>query len=72
MMIFVNEVYKVGTFSKEQAHGFLKLLNPLAPHITEELNEKVLKHKEELIYASFPTYDEKISCGHRFRSGGSN
>jgi leucyl-tRNA synthetase len=58
MMIFVNEVYKLQTISKDQARGFLKLLNPLCPHITEELNKEVLKQNEELIYSDWPTYQE--------------
>jgi leucyl-tRNA synthetase len=58
MMIFVNEVYKEQRISKDQARGFLKLLNPIAPHITEELNKEVLKSHEELIYSDWPTYDE--------------
>ncbi|MFA5474353.1 MAG: leucine--tRNA ligase [Acholeplasmataceae bacterium] len=59
MMIFVNEVYKAQTIGKKQARGFLQLLNPIAPHITEELNETILKINEELLYSEWPTYDEK-------------
>ncbi|MFU8792850.1 MAG: leucine--tRNA ligase [Acholeplasmataceae bacterium] len=58
MMIFVNEVYKKGSIGKAQAKTFLKLLNPICPHITEELNFEVLKQNEELIYSEWPTYDE--------------
>ncbi|HKL94965.1 MAG TPA: leucine--tRNA ligase [Haploplasma sp.] len=58
LMVFVNEVYKVKKIGKKQARGFLKLLNPFAPHITEELNDKVLNINEELIYSEWPTYDE--------------
>mgnify|MGYP000862965574 CR=1 FL=1 len=58
LMVFVNEVYKQQRISKQQARGFLKLLNPIAPHMTEELNEQVLKHHEQLSYSTFPTYDE--------------
>ena len=58
MMIFVNEVYKEQRISKEQARGFLKLLNPICPHLTEELNKEVLKSHEELIYSDWPTYNE--------------
>lgn len=58
MMIFVNEVYKQGRISKEQARSFLKLLNPVCPHITEELNKEVLKQNEELIYSDWPIYSE--------------
>ncbi|HHW80062.1 MAG TPA: leucine--tRNA ligase [Acholeplasmataceae bacterium] len=58
LMIFVNEVYKVKEISKLQARGFLKLFNPIAPHVTEEINKEVLKINEELIYSEWPTYDE--------------
>jgi len=57
MMIFVNDVYKVNKISKEQAKGFLKLLNPICPHITEELNEVVLKQNEDLAYSEWPIYN---------------
>ena len=60
MMIFVNEVYKLKKIGVNQARTFLKLLNPIAPHITEELNQKALNHNEELIYSEWPTYDEKF------------
>jgi leucyl-tRNA synthetase len=58
MMIFVNEVYKVQKISKEQARGFIKLLNPIAPHMTEEINQSILKQNEQLIYSDWPTYKE--------------
>ncbi|WP_026399888.1 leucine--tRNA ligase [Acholeplasma equifetale] len=59
MMIFVNEVYKVQKIGKKQARDILKLLNPIAPHITEEINQTILSHHEELIYSTWPTYDPK-------------
>ena len=58
MMIFVNEVYKQKRLSKEQAIGFLKLLNPIAPHITEELFQTVFNKKDTLTYQEWPTFDE--------------
>lgn len=58
MMIFVNDVYKKQEISKEQAKGFLKLLNPICPHITEEINKEILKQNEELIYSEWPTFNE--------------
>ena len=58
MMIFVNEVYKKQTVSKDMIRGFLKLLNPICPHITEELNKEYLKQNEELIYSEWPIYNE--------------
>lgn len=59
MMIFVNEVYKIQKIGKKQARDILKLLNPIAPHITEEINQTILSHHEELIYSTWPTYDPK-------------
>ena len=58
MMIFVNEVYKVQTIGKKQARDFLKLLNPICPHLTEELNQTVLSIHEELIYSEWPIHHE--------------
>ena len=57
MMIFINECYKNPQIPYEYLHGFLKLLNPLAPHLTEELNEMVLNNTEELAYSEWPKYD---------------
>ena len=61
MMIFINTVTKSvnngGTFPIEYAEGFLKLLNPVAPHITEEL-WAVLGHTDSIAYENWPEYDE--------------
>lgn len=57
LMIFVNEAYKAPVIPKEYAEGFIKLLNPVAPHITEEIWEK-LGHDQSIAYESWPTYDE--------------
>ncbi len=57
MMIFVNTVNKEDIFPKEYAEGFLKLLNPVAPHITEEL-WNLLGHTNTISYESWPEYDE--------------
>ena len=57
MMIFINAVYKENIFPKEYAEGFLKLLNPVAPFITEELWNK-LGHNETIAYSSWPKHDE--------------
>ena len=57
MMIFINAVYKEDIFPKEYKEGFVKLLNPICPHITEELWE-ILGHKETIANESWPKYDE--------------
>lgn len=59
MMIFINAANKCQKLSNEQAFGFIKLLMPIAPHISEEINEQVLNNECELTYASWPTFDEK-------------
>ncbi len=58
MMIFINAVYKEDVFPKEYALGFVKLLNPVAPHIAEELWE-MLGHKDTIAFESWPTYEEE-------------
>ena len=57
MMIFINAVYKEEVFPMEYALNFLKLLNPVAPHMTEELWH-LLGNDNTISYESWPTYDE--------------
>jgi len=57
MMIFINSASKEDVLPKEYAEGFLKLLNPIAPHITEEL-WNILGHKDTISYEPWPKYDE--------------
>ena len=58
LMIFVNAVYKEDVFPKEYALGFVKLLNPICPYITEELWH-FLGNNETIAYEAWPTYDEE-------------
>lgn len=57
MMIFINEAYKAENLPVEYVEGFIKLLNPIAPHMTEEL-WSYLHKGESVTYAAWPTFDE--------------
>lgn len=56
MMIFINAVYKEDEFPLEYAINFVKLLNPIAPFITEEIWQ-MLGHDKTIAYEAWPTYD---------------
>lgn len=56
-MTMVNEFYKEKQINKAEFETFLQLLNPFAPHMTEELYQKI-GGKEDLAYKAWPTYDE--------------
>ncbi|MEK3881656.1 leucine--tRNA ligase [Paenibacillus sp. PL2-23] len=57
LMIFVNEAYKTDSLPKEAMAQFLQMLSPIAPHITEELWEK-LGYSETITYSAWPAYEE--------------
>ncbi len=57
LMSLVNEFYKAGGVTREEYRTLLLLLNPFAPHITEELWE-IMGYPLTLSGASWPTYDE--------------
>ena len=58
MMIFINESYKWKNISKRILKDFFTIMNPFAPHITEELWQK-FGFKKTVTEQSWPTYDEK-------------
>ncbi len=57
-MTLVNDFYKEKSINKAEFKTFLQLLNPFAPHMTEELWQTVLGGTEMLAYMKWPTYDE--------------
>lgn len=59
MMVFINDCYKQDQISKTYAEGFVKMLAPIAPHISEELWQK-LGHNDSLSYEEWPTFDESL------------
>ena len=58
-MTLVNDFYKEKSINKAEFKTFLQLLNPFAPHMTEELWQTVLGGTEMLAYMEWPTYDEE-------------
>jgi len=59
LMIFVNAAMKEDNFPSEYRIGFLKLLNPIAPHITEEL-WSMMGNKNTIAYETWPTYSDEV------------
>ncbi len=57
MMVFVNEYTKAEVKPKEAMEKFVLCLAPFAPHIAEELWQK-LGHEESVVLQEYPEYDE--------------
>ncbi|MDP3899483.1 MAG: leucine--tRNA ligase [bacterium] len=58
MMIFLNIALKEG-ITKEDFEKFLIILAPFAPHLAEELWEK-LGHSDSIFLQSWPSYDKNL------------
>ena len=56
MMIFINACYKETSLPKEYMEGFIKLFNPVCPHLGEELWNR-LGHNNTISYEPWPKYD---------------
>jgi leucyl-tRNA synthetase len=59
MMIFVNHLVKQTVVPKSAVEKLVLILAPFAPHIAEELWEK-LGHAESLAYEPWPEYDSEL------------
>ena len=57
LMTFVNEAYKAEALPVEYMNGFLQLLAPVAPFLSEELWER-MGNEGSISYVAWPTYDE--------------
>ena len=59
LMTLVNALYDNGGATKAELETVVQLLNPFAPHMTEELWEKLgHSHDEQLAYYPWPQYEE--------------
>mgnify|MGYP001654052515 FL=1 len=58
MMIFINEISKLPKIPKAMWSDFVKVLSPYAPHLCEELWQK-LGRDATIAYESWPTIDEE-------------
>ena len=57
-MTMVNEFYKFKKINKAEFKTFLTLLNPFAPHMTEELN-RLIGFEDDISTYSWPEYDNE-------------
>lgn len=57
LMTLLNEMKSLGKITKKDFKTYITLLNPVAPHMTEELWE-MMAYEGELNQTSWPSYDE--------------
>ena len=57
LMTLLNEIYDAGSITRKELKTFILLLNPFAPHVTEEINE-ALGFDTLLAVTAWPTYEE--------------
>jgi leucyl-tRNA synthetase len=57
MMVFVNEATKATSIPRDWFEMFVKILSPFAPHIAEELWQR-LGHTATITYEPWPAYDD--------------
>ncbi len=58
MMIFINDASKEDVVPLKYIKGFLKLLNPICPYLTEEFYQRFF-NTSTITYEEFPKYDEE-------------
>ncbi len=57
LMTMINEFYRLKRINRAEFNTFLILLNPIAPHITEELYS-IIGNDKTIAESSWPAYDE--------------
>ena len=67
MMSLVNDFYAKNTLTKDEFRALLLLLDPVAPHISEELNERM--GFTPLHHAKWPEYDPDALVEHTIEYG---
>ncbi|HBL83461.1 MAG: leucine--tRNA ligase [Clostridiales bacterium GWF2_38_85] len=60
MMSLMNDIYNAGGLDKHYLEVFTRMLAPFAPHICEEMWER-LGHNDFVSFAAFPEYDEELT-----------
>ncbi len=68
LMILTNALEARDTITKKDYQTLLILLNPICPHITEELNEE-LGFKKKIVEMSWPEYDEEKTIDNEITIG---
>lgn len=58
MMVFINEAYKVKTLTLDYVKGFIKMFSTVAPHLGEELWNRITQSNVSIEYEKWPEYDE--------------
>ena len=59
LMVFINDCYKANHIYKPYVEGFVKMLAPIAPHVSEELWQR-LGNQETITYQPWPTYNASL------------
>lgn len=60
LMTFINELYREEKINKSVIENFILLLSPFAPHISEELWERI-GNKNSVVSHLWPAYDEELA-----------
>lgn len=60
LMIFVNEAYKAEALPVDYIKGLIQMIAPIAPHMGEELWERVTDSDEGISYVPWPVYDASM------------